>query len=439
MYRFGLHPTQARSIESAYVAIDATPHPPTRLLVPLFPIDEAAIACIDAHGNVVRWLLDEVPEQKQAALFDTDAGLFIQSVACELAARVPGLTRMLEVVREYSDRFAQRDEVPRATDRRPIRLACQNVIVGLASLKHDRDRSALQVDAWQTCEAPHLATHEANRALAALTLCDAYRAGGTMEIVFDTHPEGTIPASLRRYARTKGIDLPPNATSVGPDQARALFRAVTPVPDILKQRMHFFARAGLATTEQLCYQLLSPVWSAIELDYLLATTESAASILRGGTEGLDAPERRVELDACRAAALIGTLYRRLISTDPRGRSTSADISDVEQFDDARTAVTWTVLPEGGAVRFDGFTDAVPWLQGRGLSPSPLIVCPRTHILPAAYDERDEWIEQHGAIYLVSADCAPRPLGRSIACPDTMDTIDKSIVERLDRARMVRKR
>ena len=106
--------------------------------------------------------------------------------------------------------------------------------------------------AWQTCEVPHVATHEANRGLAALTLCDAYRNGGTMEIRFDWpgqvrvgdksvryagHVEGQVPASLRRYARTVGVTLGTHDRgAIFPDEARALFLAVTPMPASLAAR-----------------------------------------------------------------------------------------------------------------------------------------------------------------------------------------------------------
>ena len=94
------------------------------------------------------------------------------------------------------------------------------MIVALAAFAQDSAFDGLSVVAWQTCEVPHVATHEANRALAALTLCDAFKSGGTMEIRFDRparltstagrivfhgHPENAVPASLRRYGRTVGV------------------------------------------------------------------------------------------------------------------------------------------------------------------------------------------------------------------------------------------
>ena len=97
---------------------------------------------------------------------------------------------------------------------------------------------------------PHVATHEANRALAALTLCDAFQNGGTMEIRFDRdarfmqdgkpityhgHPEKAVPASLRRFGRTVGVTLgAEDPRAITPAEARELFLAITPMPAELR-------------------------------------------------------------------------------------------------------------------------------------------------------------------------------------------------------------
>jgi hypothetical protein len=105
---------------------------------------------------------------------------------------------------------------------RPVRIACQNVIVGLAAIAQDSSFDGLLAVAWQTCEVAHVAANEANRALAALTLCDVFQKGGTMDIrfdrkahvklhgedhFFDEHPENGVPTSLRRFGRVVGVEL----------------------------------------------------------------------------------------------------------------------------------------------------------------------------------------------------------------------------------------
>jgi hypothetical protein len=105
---------------------------------------------------------------------------------------------------------------------RPVRIACQNVIVGLAAIAQDSSFDGLSAVAWQTCEVAHVAANETNGALATSTRCDALQNGGTMEIrfdrkarvnlhgedhFFDGHPGNAVPASLRRFGRVVGVEL----------------------------------------------------------------------------------------------------------------------------------------------------------------------------------------------------------------------------------------
>ena len=165
-----------------------------RNLLPIAVIDEASIACIVCRDHeaatvaepVVRWFLSDVSPEHQGALIDVDAYEYLESLDDELAARPDGLRRVLDQIGPaYHEAYLSKEKRPRDFVIRPVRIACQNVIVGLAAFAQDSTFDGLSVVAWQTCEVPHVATHEGNRALAALTLCDAFQNGGTMEIRFD--------------------------------------------------------------------------------------------------------------------------------------------------------------------------------------------------------------------------------------------------------------
>ncbi len=313
--------------------IDASAWPLLPNLVPLMAVDEKSFACVVAsdlddarlpgEGAVVRWHVEVSGEQHQAALLDVDCFLYVQSVKEELAARQVGLDRMLyEVGPTYKANYIDRQERPRDFVVRPVRLACQNVIIGLAAIAQESSFDGLAVVAWQTCEVPHVAAHEANRALAALTLCDAFQNGGTMEIRFDRrarvllkgpdgrqteksyphgHPEHRVPASLRRYGRTVHVELgtDDDPGAISPGQARRLFEAVTPMPDGLRARFQQAVHQQGMSPERLCFALLKPVWRDIELDYLLATSARVDSILSGGASWQDRYARQAESEVCR--------------------------------------------------------------------------------------------------------------------------------------------
>lgn len=434
-------------------------------LVPIMPVDERSFACVVAsdlddaalpgEGAVVRWHLDLRSDEHQAALLDTDCRAYVASIADELAAREEGLRRVLdEIGPAYQESYLANEKRPRDFVVRPVRIACQNVIVALAAFAQDSSFDGLSVVAWQTCEVPHVGTHEANRALAALTLCDAFQSGGTMEIRFDRpanvyvdgarrsyrgHPEGRVPASLRRYGRTVGVELgADDPAAISPAEARELFVAVTPMPDDLRERVSDAVALRGLVPERLCYALMTGTWSPVELDFLLATSGRAGSILAGGADWTNRPARQAESEACRAAMLAGMLFNRLNNTDQAGSSGA-----VRVLEDDRLGVRWSCRPAEGAVRFTNL-DAVaplPWVRGRATADEGgLTVVPRGTFGPGDEENLRE-LRHHGlTAVLLPLDVAEPPVPEGVIvlrCPDRLADLDKAIEAKLLTARISR--
>jgi hypothetical protein len=465
------------SIDWAVATARQSPWPLPRNLVPVLPVDDASFACvvtspldrdgIPGEGSVIRWHLNVEKPEHQAALLDTDVGRYVQSVADELAARQRGLTRMLdEIGRWYEFTYLDNEKSPRDFVLRPVRLACQNVILGYAAFAQDTSFDGLSVLAWQTCELPHVAAHEGNRALAALTLCDAYQSGGTMEIRFDRparltpvegttkagqpirldgiryhgHPEMQVPASLRRYGRTVGVELGADDPGcISPAEARELFLAVTPMPDDLAVRVAAAARRGVASPERLCFSLLAAVWREIELDYMLAVSDRAGQILRGGAAWQQRPARQAEAHVARTALMVGMLYRRLDTKD-----TAATAGEARVLEDNRVGVTWSVVEELGAVIYNRLrAERLPWQASSACSEDggSLIAVPRT-------------VPQHDDVEIVrslsqvqpSALVVPQDADLSgldtdgllvLRCPDRLGELDLATEDKLLKARVAR--
>ncbi|MFC5007278.1 hypothetical protein ACFPIJ_56905 [Dactylosporangium cerinum] len=434
-------------------------------LVPIMPVDERSFACVvvsdlgeeplPGEGAVVRWHLDVRADEHQAALLDTDCHLYVASVADELAAREEGLRRVLdEIGPAYQETYLANEKRPRDFVVRPVRIACQNVIVALAAFAQDSSFDGLAVVAWQTCEVPHVGTHEANRALAALTLCDAFQSGGTMEIRFDRpasvqihgarrsypgHPERRVPASLRRYGRTVGVELGvEDPAAISPAEARELFLAVTPMPDDLRDRVaEAISLRGLAP-ERLCYALMTGTWSPVELDFLLAGSGRVASIIAGGAPWTDRSARQAETEACRAALLSGMLFNRFNNRDQAGTSGA-----VRVLEDDRLGVRWSCLPDEGAVRFSNLdvTAPLPWLRGRTMpGGEELTVVPRG-TFGTGTAETLERLAVYGAVaLLLPLDVAEPQVPEGVMvlrCPDRLADLDKAIEAKLLTARISR--
>ena len=429
-------------------------------LLPLAVIDDASVACVALNdrdglrrGDVVRYFRTEVPPNHQGARIDVDPQLYLESVERELAVRDRGLKRVLDYIGPaYEESYLSHEKRPRDFIVRPVRIACQNVIVGLAAIAQDSSFDGLSVIAWQTCEVPHVATHEGNRALAALTLCDAFQNGGTMEIPFDRkarimrngksityrgNPERAVPASLSRFGRSVGVVLgADDPASISPAEARALFLAITPMPPELRERVHHAVGKRGIPPERICFLLLSQVWREIEMDFLLATSVRMGSILSGGATWTDRASRQAEAEACRAALPTGMLYRRLNTTD----AAVDDATSVRVVEDRNKGISWTVSAEDAAVTFHGLNpkEPIPWAVGLS-GADTLTVFPRS----AATDDVLKSVDRSrlpGLRAILLPEDAPGPRHVNVAtlrCPDRLADIDKSIEERLLKSRISR--
>lgn len=431
-------------------------------MLPLAIVDDHSVACVALNdrgnlqrGQVLRCFRTDVRPEFRQSLMDTDPLAYVLSLEEELAARNVGLRRVLDQIGPaYERTHLENEKRPRDFVVRPVRIACQNVIVALGAIAHDSSFDGLSVPAWQTCEVPHVATHEANRALAALTLCDAFQSGGTMEIRFDRkarivhkgnpldfpgHPEMAVPASLRRFGRTLGVVLgAEDQAAISPREARDLFLAITPMPDALRARVHDAIENRGIAPERICFLLLSQVWREIEMDYLLATTGRSPSILSGGADWTDRFARQAESEICRGAVTVGMLFRRLNATDNANGGSKV----VRVVEDRTKGIAWDVHPDVAAITFTGLdpADPIPWTFGTPAA-DILTVFPRSTIDADVLSEIVAADVPGDKAVLVPAD-APTPSAmpspvRVLRCPDRLADIDKSIEDRLLKSRISR--
>ena len=133
-----------------------------------------------------------------------------------------------------------------------------------------------------------------------------------MDIRFDQHPEEKVPAVLCQFARTRGIQLGAHdPQAIHPAEARELMWAVTEMPNDLRSRIQHLTNEGQLTPERACFVQLSGISLPIELDFLAATSSRVPSILRGGCDPRCRPARQAELAVCRAAHMLGVLFKVL--------------------------------------------------------------------------------------------------------------------------------
>lgn len=434
-------------------------HAPPENLLPLMPVCENSFACAvcdrdiaDENSReayeVVRWHLGLVDERAQGELLDVDALSFLNSMAEELNDREAERKKVDRTSERYYTEYVVKGRRPSVGQLRPVQLACQNVIIGLASLRHDPVFDGLRVEAYASCEAPHLATGEADRAMAGLLLCDAFQSGGTMEVRFGTtRKEMHVPPALRRFARVRGLTLGANDhCSISPAEARELFLAVTPMSDELRVRTFEAFDGGIISPERFCYTLMAGVWSQIELGYFLATTARTASILVGGAGYTDRLTRSAEQEICRAALMSGMLLRRFENaSDDEDQASGVDV-----IEDQRVGTEWAIRSEIGAVAYEVQSgQPIPWTtkpygsEDTSDHHGTLIVVPRGMPLSCDFElihALKEEMPDASVKLLVPADADLGSFSEemSLRCPWSLAELDQETRRRLDKLRIARK-
>ncbi len=211
------------------------------------------------------------------------------------------------------------------------------------------------------------------------------------------------------------------------------------MPGGLERRLHEAVSRGLASPERLCYTLLAQVWRDIEVDFLLATSERAGGILRGGANWEFRSQRQAEAQLARAGLMTGMLHRRLDTKDAAGAADEARV-----LEDSRAGVTWSVIEELGAVMFEGLhAEPMPWQEGAAecQEGGSLIVCPRP--LPTAEDVAAvrSLTEIAPAALVIPSDGELSGLDTTdivvLRCPDRLGELDFAIEKNLLKLRLAR--
>ena len=440
---------QRNSLEWALTLLREAVVPPPDNYLPIMPVDELSIACVERVNGPVsqiavrRWHLGRIEERFQDALLDSDLSTYVRSVRRELEERSSALQAMDRDAKRYKADYVSKGVRPRGSVLRPVQLACQNVVIGLATMRHDQTFDGLRVPIYVTCEVPHVATHEANRAMAALILCDAFQNGGTMEVRFgDRKRPLKIPPGLARFARTVDVSIgEDDPACITPAEARSLFTAVTPIPDDLRLRLDDLIDRRLLSPERACYVLMAGLWTAIEFDYIAATSVRAETIMKGGLSHEMRSARQSELETCRAAAMLGMLLKHLTNAD------SSAGNGVRIVEDSAIDVAWSINEESGAVVFAADRMfGLPWraadVDGAVRSADTLIVVPRG--LPTSIDfdtVRDLQATHANSVVslLIPADMAgvvPNGISRMV-CPERLAELDAGIERRATALRVGR--
>lgn len=372
-------------------------------------------------------------------------------------------------VQRFQDRFqydhAEGGKLPRNTDWRPYRYCIQDVVFGVTVVRHHRDANCLQADVFLTAHIPEYGSLAGAHALAAFLLSEAYKCGGTMEIRFTRNVEGgQVPQELQELANGYGIQFRrANEGRIEPDEAKALYAALTDFAPKLQQRINELEAAGRIRMARACYVVHHGVWSKEQVEMIVLGSELADMILGGSAQP---PQRHLYQHSLlhARAALMGGMLDRILAQRER---TSAEGIPYDMEDDVRPLT----------IQFDGYNYAkryqcpepipVPWLYPDGrerelLPDVPFRVLVRARDAGDLHVHLERDIQQvaqmpahssgHPTFVLVPHDFTTLPESFQqqrqeqakaaavglLVCPETTLTFDNDAASKLARSRVLRK-
>ena len=318
-------------------------------LVPVERLGDTAFVCLDGRGVAVRGeypvIVFSPVTGKQDVLFESFADYLLARTGTPdpaveesrrgAASRQSGddWRRFCDAVdgfarRHHYDHAIEGGSLPKPREWRPYRMAVQDVLLGAVVVRHNAAANNLQVDCCLIDDLDEYEPHEAARFVVTFLLCEAYRGGGTMEIEFTRdfgRKRGLIPGQIHALARARNVGLQHFGEGrIAPQEAKALFEAVTDLPESTRARLRELASIGDLSVEQACYAVHHGDWTASELAWLVAAAANPGSILSGAVEAEESLLYSRDRNDCCTALLGGRLDRLLATRSVNGMAREDD-------------------------------------------------------------------------------------------------------------------
>lgn len=464
------------SVECAIQVTRATHPDAPPGLVPIHLIQPGIFACIDCNPSmatqtepsVIIWDITMPIPTQQWDKVATSFGVYLYRLIAQKDWRARAIRRLdwhvQEFFKAHQYSHAKGGKLPRNHEWRPYRYCIQDVLFGTTVVRHNREENCLDVDVFLTANIPEYDALAGAQALTTFLLSEAYKCGGTMELRFTREVEdGQVPAELRALAHRYDIHFRDAARGrITPDEAKALYAALTGFSPALQEQINALERAGRIKMARACYAIHHGVWSREQIEMIALGSQRPDSVLAGLVQPHQRHLYAHDLLHARAALLGGMLDRQLARRERRDATGTA--YDLE--DDIRPLeITFDGDYYAKGYRSDELI-GVPWLHDQSRS-IEIQAGSLFYVLVRARDAADMLLhlesdlrlarqlrDQRGqpVFILVPNDFTTLPDGfaqrlleqaetlkiRLMVCPETVLTFDADAAERLARSRILRK-
>jgi hypothetical protein len=262
-------------------------------------------------------------------------------------------------VKEYEEKFRKKNILPKNHDYRPYRWCSRDIVFSLLVVKQNNRGNFLDVDVCLISQPPQYVENSGAKVALGFLLSEAYKCGGTMEIVFSKNVEGgRVPAYICDAAIEMGVKL--NHVFEGhitPFEARQLYLGLAGFSSEAKERIMKLALDKVISPERVCFLVMGGVWSLAEAETIILGSKHPERILQSVSEPDERHLYLNDLTVAGTSILGGVLDRKLL------RIELVKDGQIVESEDEESPVEISFDPTYFAKIYSSETDLiVPWID-----------------------------------------------------------------------------
>lgn len=230
---------------------------------------------------------------------------------------IKGLEVYEAQVKAYDEKFRRKNILPKNHDWRPYRWCSRDIVFALLVVQQNRKGNYLDIDVCLISQPPQYIENSGARVALGFLLSEAYKCGGTMELVFSKNVEGgRVPAYICDLAIEMGVKLKHVFEGhISPFESRQLYLGLAGFSKVAQEKIMKMAVGKTISPERVCFMVMGGVWSLPEAEAIILGSKHPERVLQSASEP---DERHLYLNDLLVAStsiLGGVLDRKLLRTE----------------------------------------------------------------------------------------------------------------------------
>ena len=220
-------------------------------------------------------------------------------------------------VKTYDVKFRKKNILPKNHDWRPYRWCSRDIVFALLVVQQNRKGNYLDIDVCLISQPPQYIENSGARVALGFLLSEAYKCGGTMELVFSKNVEdGRVPAYICDLALEMGVKLKHVFEGhITPFESRQLYLGLAGFSEIAQDKIMKMSVDKTISSERICFLVMGGVWSLPEAESIILGSRHPERVLQSTSEPDERHLYLNDLVVASNSVLGGVLDRKLLRTE----------------------------------------------------------------------------------------------------------------------------